>query len=97
MELDTTEKYLDIIERCKTMRIDELVEFEKQMKDYFRTDIKLGYKLQTKGVSQSFIFYIQNVTDHKNILIQSLDKTNGVVINEYQLGFFPVVLYRIEF
>tara|TARA_B100001094_G_scaffold332747_1_gene406206 strand:+ start:2408 stop:2629 length:222 start_codon:yes stop_codon:yes gene_type:complete len=33
MELDTTEKYLDIIERCKTMRIDELVEFEKQMKD----------------------------------------------------------------
>ncbi|HIF13941.1 MAG TPA: TonB-dependent receptor [Bacteroidetes bacterium] len=76
---------------------DESMQFEKQLKDYFRTDIKIGYKLQTKGVSQSFIFYIQNVTDHKNILIQSLDKTSGVIVNEYQLGFFPVVLYRIEF
>jgi len=76
---------------------DESMQFENQLKDYFRTDIKIGYKLQTKGVSQSLIVYIQNLTNHKNILVQNLDKVNGVIVNEYQLGFFPVILYQIQF
>lgn len=47
MDINTTEKYLDIIEKCKNMKIDELVEFEKQMKN---TEISYRHQLISSEV-----------------------------------------------
>ena len=34
LDLDLNEKYTDIIDRCKSMKMDELVEFQELMQHY---------------------------------------------------------------
>jgi len=41
--------------------------------------------------------YIENVTNHKNPLMQFYDSETQAVKLVYQLGFFPVMQYKIYF
>lgn len=88
------------IEKSRTSNDTEYQEdkaYSKQFSPFLKTDIKLGYRLNGKKTSQEWQFYIENFTNHKNILMQSYNKTKDEISNVYQLGFFPMVLYRIHF
>jgi len=76
---------------------DESKAFSQQFSPFFKTDIKFGYRLNGKKVSQEWQFFVENFTNHKNILMQSYNKTKDEISNVYQLGVFPMVLYRIHF
>jgi len=76
--------------------IDELA-YEKQFPDYFKTDVKIGYRLDGKKVSQVWEFYVENVTNRKNPLNQLFDSNEGEIETVYQLGFFPLFNYKIYF
>jgi len=78
--------------------IDELA-FSEQYDPYFRLDIKFGYHLNAKKrrISQRFFIDFQNVTNHKNIFVTRYNKLTNEVDPVYQSGFFPDILYRIEF
>ncbi len=69
--------------------------FEKKYKDYSRIDIKIGFKLNGKKVTQEWAVDIQNVLNRKNIFQQVYDPYKGELKTEYQLGFFPMVTYRL--
>lgn len=71
--------------------------YSKQFAPFFKTDIKFGFRLNGKKTSQEWQFFVENFTNHKNILMQSYSKSKDRVNNIYQLGVFPMVLYRIHF
>ncbi len=68
-----------------------------QYPDYFRVDVKPGYKYNSKRVTHEFSIDIQNVTRNLNVFQQSYDQVNKTIKTDYQLRFFVVPQYRILF
>jgi len=73
--------------------------FSKQYPFYLRLDVKFGFRLNGKKgkVSHSFYLDLQNVTFHKNLFERRYNVQTGKVNDVYQIGFFPDVMYRIQF
>jgi hypothetical protein len=80
----------------ETVYLDDQA-FSKQFPAFFKTDIKFGYRLNGKKISQEWQFYVENFTNHKNPLLQSYSKSTGEIRTTNQLGVFPMMLYRIHF
>jgi hypothetical protein len=66
---------------------------------YYRLDIKAGYTLNSskRKTSHTLSLDLQNVTNHKNVFSQSYDDRNQNLSTTYQLGFFPNVVYKLQF
>ncbi len=80
----------------KTVYIDSLAYSEK-MKNYFRIDMRAGYRLNRSRFSHEMGLDIRNILNRKNIFDRYYDNyTNRIEFN-YQIGFFPVLFYRVEF
>lgn len=79
------------------VKYDDSQAYSKQFDPYFRIDIKIGYKLNSLNFSQEFTISIENLTNKKNLFTQDYNSKTQEVYNVYQLGFFPVGLYRINF
>ncbi len=71
--------------------------FELKYKDYFRTDIKISYRINKKHVTHEIALDVDNIFNTKNIWQQVYDPKTNTVKTEYQLGLFPVPLYRLTF
>jgi hypothetical protein len=71
--------------------------WSEQFPNYLKADVKLGFRLDGKKVSQLWEFYVENVTNHKNPLNQTYSKSKDAIETIYQLGFFPLFNYRIYF
>ena len=82
----------------REIRMENLA-FSEQYDPYQRLDIKLGYRLNNRGkrVSQQFYLDFQNILNHKNVFIRRYNDTTKRIDTLYQIGFFPDVLYRIQF
>ncbi len=88
---------LSRLEGQEVLKNDEA--FSLQYDPYFRLDFKIGYQLnsKTKKFSQQFFLDFQNVTDHKNIFANRYNSVTNEVNTVYQSGFFPDILYRVQF
>jgi hypothetical protein len=71
--------------------------YDNRYDDYLKIDLRIGVKIYQGNVTQEFAIDLQNATNNKNILMQSYNKSKGVVKYEYQSGFYPMALYRILF
>jgi hypothetical protein len=71
--------------------------FSEKQADYFRADVKVGYRKEYKKSTMEFSIDLQNVTNHKNIFSQGYNKYRNAVSYEYQQGFFPVPTFRYTF
>lgn len=71
--------------------------FSQQFNNYIKFDFKVAYRLNGKRISQEWQIYIENITNHKNPLMESYDKKKQQIETTYQLGVFPMVNYRIYF
>ncbi|MFH1004299.1 MAG: TonB-dependent receptor [Bacteroidota bacterium] len=71
--------------------------YEKHYPDYSRVDIKIGFKLNLRKITQEWDFEIQNILNRKNIFQQIYNPKKGDIQTEYQLGIFPMMTYRILF
>lgn len=78
------------------VRFDNLA-FSKQFPNFLKIDVKVGFRLNGKKVSQEWQFYVENVTNHRNFLGMNYNVKRHEERYLYQLGFFPMVLYRINF
>jgi hypothetical protein len=78
---------------------DESKAFSEQFDPYLRLDLKFGYQLNSKKrkLAQQFFLDFQNVTNRQNIFTQRYSVEENEVFNVYQIGFFPDVLYRVQF
>lgn len=67
--------------------------------NYYRLDVKVGYTLNSikRKISHTFSLDLQNVTNHKNVFSQNYDDRNQSLSTTYQLGFFPNLVYKIQF
>ncbi len=75
------------------------IAFSEQYDDYFRWDVKFGFRLNSKNkkISQQFYVDFQNVTNNKNIFVERYNRLTNQVDEVNQIGFFPDVGYRIQF
>ncbi|MBK7040143.1 MAG: TonB-dependent receptor [Bacteroidetes bacterium] len=66
---------------------------------YYRLDFKTGFTLNSskRKLSHTFSLDLQNVTNHKNVFSESYDNKTQSISNTYQLGFFPNVVYKLQF
>ncbi|HNM27206.1 MAG TPA: TonB-dependent receptor, partial [Saprospiraceae bacterium] len=73
--------------------------FGERYDDYFRWDFKVGYRLNStkRRLTQHFFLDFQNMTNHQNVFQQRFSLARGTVNTVYQRGFFPDVLWRVQF
>ncbi len=81
--------------------VDSLTNIYK-FEDYFRTDLRIAYKINAKKTSWEFALDLVNVTNQKNILAltYSPDPTNpsaSPYVKNYQLGFLPLFYVKVDF
>ena len=81
--------------------IDSLRNTE-QFKDYFRTDLKLGIRINGKKLTHEIALDLVNILNTQNVL--SLTYNHDLAaqgqypfITQYQLGFLPLFYYRVDF
>lgn len=67
--------------------------------NYYRIDLKAGYTFNSskKRLSQTISLDLQNLTNHKNVFSQSYDDRSQSISTTYQLGFFPNLVYKLQF
>ena len=71
--------------------------YEKKYDNYFRTDLRIGFKHNAKKFSQEWGVDLQNITNYQSIFMQAYDNEKNEMYNVYQQGFMPMMLYRIQF
>jgi hypothetical protein len=79
------------------LKLDKPKAFSRQHANYFKLDFKLGYRRSSGSITQEWMIYIENLTDHKNVLTRTFDSVSGEIDTVYQLGIFPMMQYRIYF
>ncbi len=68
-----------------------------QFKPYFRFDIKLNYRCNSKRFTHEVGIDLVNVTGQKNILRIDYVNAHDPAHVVYQLGFLPLFYYRLDF
>jgi hypothetical protein len=76
---------------------DDARAFEQQQDGYFRTDLKISYKLNRKRLTHEIALDLQNVTANQNVFQQAYNARTGRIGTAYQQGFLPVPFYRLTF
>jgi hypothetical protein len=73
-----------------------------QLKDYFRLDAKINYKVNTRRYTHEIGLDLVNILNTKNVLDQTYSRYlvstgQNPIVNTYQLGFLPLFYYKIDF
>jgi outer membrane receptor protein involved in Fe transport len=78
-------------------KFDYTYAYEENLKDYFRTDVKLSYTVNKKKSTHEFSIDVDNIFNTKNIWNRQFDPKSQQVKTQYQLGIFPVPQFRVTF
>lgn len=71
--------------------------FDLKLKDYYRTDLRMAFKLNKFGVTQEWGIEITNLFNNQNIYGEKFNKETGKGSYTYQLGFMLIPQFRIIF
>jgi hypothetical protein len=71
--------------------------YHDKYNDYFRTDLRIGYKVNGRKTSQEWAIDLQNVTGFQSLFMEGWDAAENKKYTVYQQGFYPMFLYRIQF
>jgi len=81
----------------KTAEYDWANAYQNKYNDYFRVNIRITYKKNGKKLNQEYGLDLQNVTNQKNIFAENYDGIKNEIKTSYQMGFMPMMTYRIQF
>ena len=95
--LRKTPTNLDSSKFYNEQRFDYTRTYAEQYGQYTRTDIRIGFKLNGKHITQEWAIDIQNVFNHLNPLTDVYDPNARTITTKYQQGILPIVLYRVQF
>lgn len=94
-------RYIPILETESLAQKEVVYDWEKAYEQkydaYFRIDFRIGFKRNGKRMNEEYALDLQNLTNHKNIFLQTWDADNGSIRTDYQTGFYPMMLYRVNF
>ncbi len=88
------------LEQSKLINSEVLINeraYSEQLKNYMRLDFKIGIRMNNKGFSQQFALDFQNITNNQNIFAKRYNRVTNNVDTLYQIGFFPDILWRVQF
>jgi hypothetical protein len=71
--------------------------FEERFPDYFRLNGRVTFRLNGRSVNQEWALDLQNITNHQNIFMQNWNTQSKEISTAYQMGFMPMMTYRIYF
>ena len=71
--------------------------FEKQVKAYFRMDLRIGVIFQRKRFTHELALDVSNITNYKNVYREKYNEVTGQPKTTYQQGIYPMGLYRLNF
>lgn len=79
--------------------MDESQYNTERLDAYLRLDTKFGLRMNSKKrkLSQTFYVDLQNITNRENIFLRRYNPVYRTVGKVNQIGFFPDLLYRVEF
>jgi hypothetical protein len=77
--------------------VDGTKAYSLQYPSYFRTDVKAGYRHNSKKITHEFSVDIQNITQHLNVFQQTYNIASKTTQTDYQLKFFVIPQYRLLF
>ncbi|MBS1636150.1 MAG: TonB-dependent receptor [Bacteroidetes bacterium] len=83
----------------KQVLMGDAYSYSQRYPNYYRWDVKVGYRLNNvkHHFSQSFFIDFQNITNYKNVYAMGYNKKTNQVNTAYQTGFLPNFIYRINF
>ncbi|TGE20203.1 TonB-dependent receptor [Hymenobacter elongatus] len=81
--------------RAAVFRYDRA--FSQQQDQYFRADVKLGYKINRARLTHEIAVDLQNVSNRENVFQQAYNPRTNQIGTAYQQGFLPVPFYRLTF
>jgi hypothetical protein len=76
---------------------DDRRAFDEQLSDYFRTDLKFGFKMNRRRLTHELALDLQNVTNNRNVFQQAYNQRTNRIGTAYQQGFLPIPFYRLTF
>lgn len=90
--------YTESAKQLEVIYLDETAN-SNQFRPYFRADLKINYRINTSKLTHEIAIDFVNIFNIKNILTLTFapDHVNGPIVEEYQLGFFPVFYYKLDF
>ncbi|MCF8363381.1 MAG: TonB-dependent receptor [Prolixibacteraceae bacterium] len=71
--------------------------YSERGEPYFRLDGRVAFKLQGKRITQEWALDITNLTGHQNVYSKFYNSEKQKIDYVYQQGFYPMMLYRINF
>lgn len=71
--------------------------FTKQFPAFYRFDFGVYLQKNKKKSSWKLSLDIQNVTNHKSVVVEYYNKSRKGIQSEYGLGFIPVINYKYDF
>lgn len=73
--------------------------FSEQFDPYLRWDVKIGIRTNSskRKLSQQFFLDFQNITNRENIFAYRFNRSRGEIQRVPQIGFFPDILWRVQF
>jgi hypothetical protein len=86
------------IARGDEVLFEELA-FSEQLDPYIRWDVKFGFRVNSrkKKISHQFFVDLQNVLNTTNEFTRRYNDLTQEVNSVEQIGFFPDILYRVQF
>ena len=76
---------------------DQSHAYEPQYPAYSRLDGRITFQINREKFNTEIAFDVQNLTNHKNIMLESFDPVSSSIKYDYQFGLFYVFLIRIQF
>jgi len=71
--------------------------YELQLADYFRLDVRLGYKLNGRKALHEIAVDLTNITDRPNEYVRRYNPLTNQIEMIYQQGFFYIIYYKVRF
>lgn len=71
--------------------------FQQRYPDYKRLSLRFGIKRNREHYSIEFLLDLQYRTNYTNVYLQRIDVITGQIYNFYNMGFFPMGTWRIQF
>ena len=69
--------------------------FEKRYPDYFRLNGRITFRLDMPRVNHEWARDLQNMTNRRNIFTRNWNNVTKEVTTSWQMGFMPMVTYRL--
>ncbi len=65
--------------------------------DYFRTDFKISFRMNSKKLTHEWALDIQNVFNTENLFRRTYNPVTEEIVENNQLGIYPIPQYRLTF